>query len=114
MRRRYGKPVRDRDTRITVTIPTIIYDDDGKEMPDSTSTIEFWGKVLDSNEVGAISAFKRLDADSIAIEADTEAIEAVGIIGTLTTDKDDKSYEIVSKFDSQWKFTSMIIAKYKN
>lgn len=104
---------RSRDTRIIVTTPTTAYDSDGKIISGNTETIEFWGKVLDSNDVGKISAFKRLDSDSIAIEADSRTIEGVGIEGTLTTDRDDKTYEIISTFDSEWKFTSMIICKYK-
>lgn len=111
----FGAPdIGARDTRITVLKPTVTYNDDGIEVISNSSAQEFWGKVMEMADQGGVSAFKRLDSRTIKIEADSRSVAMVNILDTLTTDEGSNSYEVVDKYDAQWKFTAVIIAKYKS
>lgn len=103
-----------RDTRCTVIKPSVEYNADGVEVISSNTALSFWGKVTEGQDEGGLSTYKRLDARTITIEADSRTVTSVNILDTLTTDQSTDVYEIVDKYESKWKFTSMIIAQHKS
>lgn len=111
-----------RDTRITVRTPQPdssgnFYDDDGKLIAATTTDTEFWGDVEDLKDSGgdlAYPAGKRLDARTIKIIADSRSVENVNILDTLVLDNSTDVFEVIDKHDSVFRFTTVLICKYKN
>lgn len=112
---------RKRDTRITVRQAPSGRDAyaDGRIVSATTfTTIEFWGDVEDLRDTGrdiAFNAGQRLDSRFIRIMADSESTKTVNISDTLTLDTSpDERFEIIDKYDSKFRYESVIIAKFKD
>ena len=109
---------RNRDTRIQVRQPQITYNDDGKEVRGTDVTFSFWGRVTDMMDqqrdnltyVGG----QRLDARTVKIEADSRSVANVNIKDTLVLDNSTDVFEVMDKYDSEFRYTATIIAKYKS
>ena len=111
--------VRKRDTRVTVRQQTDIgraaYEN-GRLKTTGFSTFQFWGDVTDMmDNQGDIrfAEFKRLDSRVISISADSRSITNLTIGDTLTLDNSTDTFEVIDIYDSTFRYTSTIIAKYK-
>ena len=120
MARRFGKAnARERDTLVTVRKPASTGRDayeNGRIRTTGFTTIEFFGKVTDMMDAGGdvrYAEYKRLDARSIVIEADSESVRDVNISDTLTLDTSNDTFEVMDKWESSFRYTAKIIGKYK-
>lgn len=112
--------VRKRDTRITVSQISTgrnAYENGRvKTGASEFTTLSFWGDVTDMKDgQGDIreEGGKRLDSRVVKIEADSRSTSSVNIADTLTLDNSTDIFEIIDKYDSTFRYSSVIIAKYK-
>ena len=112
--RRFGSAnARLRDTQITVRNLTSTELVDGFYVNDNATEVTLFARVMDKKEIGSVLESKRLTARSLVLEVDSRSAETVNENSVLTTDRDDAEYEVVDKYDDQWKFTSILICEYK-
>lgn len=112
--------VRKRDTRITVRqAPTgrDAYENGRSKSASTFTTIEFWGDVTDMKDnrgdINYLSANKRLSSRIIKITADSRSVDTVNESDTLTLDNSTDVFEVIDKYDDTFRYSSVIIAKYK-
>ena len=106
------KDIGRRDDYITATLPTQSYDEDGRLVTSGSTTIEFWGNIDDVKSDLTVGGGKRRDARMIKIEVDSRDVEDLTIDYTLTYGGSSDRFQVVDIFDSDFRFTSMVIAQY--
>ena len=117
---RFGRVnVRKRDTRVTVRqqsdIGRAAYEN-GRLKTTGFTTFQFWGDVTDIKDAERDIKYadvKRLSSRVIHVDADSRSVANVNISDTLTLDNSTDTFEVIDKFDSTFRYTSTIIAKYK-
>lgn len=121
MRKRFGRSARSRDVRVTVSQQSATnmgrdaYEN-GKIKTTGFTTFKFWGDVTDmKDKQGDIkyAEYKRLQSRVISIMADSRTVARIQMQDTLTLDNSTDVFEVMDVFDTNFKFTSEIIAKYK-
>lgn len=116
-----------RDTKITVrSLPNSgrsAYNqnpdnaDVGRLIAQTPIVTELWGEVKEAKDNRGdrlIIAGKILDNRSIIIIVDSESAANININDTVVTDEGAEEYEVVDKFDSNWKYTTELICNFKS
>lgn len=109
---------RKRDTRVTVSQGTAGREayENGRIKTTGFTSFEFWGDVTDMKDEQRDIKYaeaKRLDSRVIMISADSRSVTNVNIADTLTLDNATDTFEVIDKYDSTFRYTSVIVAKYK-
>lgn len=108
----------DRDDFITVTstanIGAAAYDNDGRLISSGTrETYSFWGNIEDekSNPVSNPLNPGRRDTRRIKITADSRDVDNVTVDFTLTYDGSTDVFQVIDRFDHQFRFSTMLVAE---
>ena len=108
----------DRDDYITCLSPTAsganAYDEDGKITTSGTRTrIEFWGNINDLGSIPVLDPIGpgRRNTRQIEIIADSRDVENLTIDYTLTYVGSTDVFQIVDMYDTEFRFTTTIIAE---
>lgn len=112
-----------RDNYITATARTATGGDAYEQDPTSdnfgrlvsggaVTTIQFWGDITDVRSNPDVGGGKRRDVRQIRIKCDSRDVADLTIDFTLTYDGSTDSFQVIDKFDSEFRFTTMVIAEY--
>ena len=112
---RFGRTnARSRDTLVTVRQLPSGRDayENGRIKTSEFTEFSFFGDVKDMRSESKQGGSKILNERMIMIMADSESVTDVNISDTLTLDTSADTFEVVDKYDVDFRFTSAIIAKY--
>lgn len=108
-----------RDEFITAISPlasgTAAYDDDGRLVTSGTRTeITFWASLDDMKSDTLTNPLNpgRRDTRLIKLMCDSRDVDSVDIDYTLTRGGGTDVFQVVDKYDTDFKFTTAIIAQY--
>lgn len=111
---RFGmSKARHRDDYIVCTSQPITgADTDGNPIFGTTSVVEFYGQVTDMKSDPTVGGGKRRDEQMIHIECNSEDITDLTINHSLQIDGRTETYQVVDIHDTDFRFTSMVVARY--
>lgn len=91
------------------------YDDDGKlkaVTQTETTTITFFGKITDMKSDTNVGGGKRRNRRKLMIECDSRDVANLTVDYTLTYDGSSDVFQVSDIYDSEFRFTTEVIAEH--